>query len=97
MLVGIVPPNIRSDVYARMETTNQMDQEDHSLFDHIPARSRLKSRKEFMTSVKPSYLVSSNEESAKGYDSPWLTWLCQNRLRTGYAYSKRTEEEMGLL
>ena len=81
MLVGSVPPNIRSDVYARMERTKQMEQEAHSLFGHIPARIRLKSRKDFMTSLKPSYLVGSNEESAKGYDSPWLTRLCLNKIR----------------
>ena len=73
-----------------------MEQETHSLFGHIPARSRLKSRKHFLTSVnhltsrQKSYDVTSsregqgtsrdwawlnlNEEPAKGYDSPWLTW-----------------------
>ena len=35
-------------------TTKQMEQETHSLFGHIPARSHLKSRKDFLTSVKPS-------------------------------------------
>ena len=32
-----------------------MEQETHFLFGHIPARSRLKSRKDFLTSVKPTY------------------------------------------
>ena len=31
---------------------------------------------------------TSNKESVKGYDSPWLTWWCLNRLRTGYICSK---------
>ena len=36
----------------------QMEHETHSLFGHIPARSRLKSRKDFLTSVKPSYFLA---------------------------------------
>ena len=55
LLVGIEPPDIRRDVSARMEQTKQMEQEIHSLFGHILARSGLKLRKDFMTSVKPSY------------------------------------------
>ena len=52
--MGIVAPNIRRDVYAKMEITKQMEQETHTLFGRIPARSRLKSRN-FLTSVKPLY------------------------------------------
>ena len=55
LLAGIAPPDIKRDVCARMERNKQMEQETHSLFGHIPARIRLKSRKDFMTSVKPSY------------------------------------------
>ena len=43
--------DIREDVCARMEITNQMEQEVNSLFGHIPARRRLKSRKSFMAKV----------------------------------------------
>ena len=43
LLAGIAPPDIRRDVCARMERTKHMEQETHSLFGHIPARSRLKS------------------------------------------------------
>ena len=57
LLAGIAPPDIRRDVCATMKRTKQMEQETHSLFGHIPARSRLKSRKDFLTSVKPSYLI----------------------------------------
>ena len=55
LLAGIAPPDIRRDVCARMERTKQMEEETHSLFGHITAKSRLKSRKDFLTSVKPSY------------------------------------------
>ena len=55
LLAGIAPPDIRRDVCARMKRTKQMEQETHSLFCHIPAGSRRKSRKDFLTSVKPSY------------------------------------------
>ena len=37
LLAGIVPPDIRRDVCARMERTKQIEQETHSLFCHIPA------------------------------------------------------------
>ena len=55
LLAVNVPPNIRRAVYARMERTQPMKQETHSLVDHILARSHLKSRKDIMTSfsVKP--------------------------------------------
>ena len=56
LLTGIAPPDIRRYVCARMEQTKQMEQEANSLFGHIPARSRMKSRKDFLTSVKPSYV-----------------------------------------
>ena len=58
MLAGIAPPDIRRYVYGRMERMKQMEQETHSLFGHIQARSRLKSRKDFLTSVKPSYFLA---------------------------------------
>ena len=112
-----MPPDIRRDVCARMERTKQLEEETHSLFGHIPARSRLKSRKDFLTSVKPSYfstkvvrcnewqrrsrdksrlgMVNLNEEPAKDYDSPWLTWRCINRLRTGYTCSKEQRKKWG--
>ena len=117
LLAGIASPDIRRDVCARMERTKQMEQESHSLFGHIPARSRLKSMKDFLTSVNPSYfpakvvrcnewqrragdksrlgMVNLNEEPAKGYESPWLTWRCLNRLRTGYICSKEQRKKWG--
>ena len=55
LVAGFAPPDIRKGVCAIMERAKQMEQETHSLFGHIPARSRLKSRKDFLTSVKPSY------------------------------------------
>ena len=56
LLAGIAPPDIRRDVCARMERTKQIEQETHSLFGHIQRHilCRLKSRKDFLTSVKPS-------------------------------------------
>ena len=57
LLAGIVPSIIRSDVYARKETAKWMEHEAPSLIGHNPARSRLKSRNEFLTSIKPSYFL----------------------------------------
>ena len=33
-------------------------------------------------------IINFHEELAKGYDSPWTTWRCVNRLRTGYTCRK---------
>ena len=72
LLAEIAPPDIRIDVCARMERAKQMEQETHSLFGHIPARSRLKSRKDFLTSGKPSYfsakVVRCNEWRRRSRD-----------------------------
>ena len=38
-----------------------------------------------------------NEEPAKGCDSPWLTWLCLNRFRSGYTCSKEQRKKWGIL
>ena len=32
--------------------------------------------------------INLHEELVKGYDSPWTTWRCLNRLGTGYTCSK---------
>ena len=62
-----MPPNTRRDVYARIERTKQMEQETHSLFGHIPVKSHLKSRKDFLTSVKSSYFPpKATAEDIKG-------------------------------
>ena len=53
LLAGIAPPEIRRSVCARVERTKQVERETHSLFGHIPARRRLKSRRSFLTSVQP--------------------------------------------
>ena len=83
LLVGIVPPNIRRYVGARIERIKQMEQGTHSLFGHIPARSRLKSRKDFLTSVKPSYLLSKvvrcNEWQRRSRDKSRLGMINLNK------------------
>ena len=38
-------------------------------------------------------IINLHEELAKGYDSPWTTWSCLNRLRTGYTCSKAQRKE----
>ena len=82
LLAGIAPPDIRGDVCARMERTKQMEQETHSLFGHIPAKSRLKSRKVFLTSGKPSYIpvkvVRCNEWQRRSRDKSRLDMVNLN-------------------
>ena len=93
------------------------DRETHSLFGHIQAISRLKSRRSFLTSVQQVHfpakvvrvndwkrrleektqadLVNLYEDLATGHDSPWLNWICLNRLRTGYTCSKEQRKKWG--
>ena len=66
LLVGIAHPYIRRDVFARIETTKQMEQETHFLLGHISARCRLNSRKDFLISVKPSYFPKKSYEATSG-------------------------------
>ena len=53
LLAEIAPTEIRRRVCARVERPKQVERETHSLFGHTPARSRLKSRRSFLTSVQP--------------------------------------------
>ena len=54
LLAGIVPPDIRRDVCARVEKTKQETNEAHSLYGQNPAERRLESRNCFLRSVKPA-------------------------------------------
>ena len=110
LLSGITPPAIRRDVGARMERQKQTTRETHSLFVHISATRRPKSRHCFLSSVQLANfqakvtrciewrkrlrnkshidIINLHVKLAKGYDSPWTTWRCLNRRRTGYHCSK---------
>ena len=48
-VAGIAPPDIRRDTSARTEKFKQEIDERHPLYGHVPATSRLKPRKSFMT------------------------------------------------
>ena len=37
--------------------------------------------------------VNLDESLARGHDSPWTTWRCLNRLRTGYTCSKEQQKK----
>ena len=80
----------------------QIEQEAPSLCGNIPARSRLKSRKDCLTSVNPSYFppkaVLCNDRGDQ--------WTMKNQLRamtvprshvTGYNCSKEQGKKVGLL
>ena len=66
LLAGIAPPEIRRSVCARVERTKQVERETHSLFGHTPARSSLKSRRSFLTSVQPIHFPAKVVESTNG-------------------------------
>ena len=80
LLAGIALPDTRRVVCAQMEQTNQIEQETYSLFGHIPSIIRLKSRKDFRTSVKSSYFPANvvhnwawsarMKNQSMGYDCP---------------------------
>ena len=79
-----MPPDIRRDVCARMERSKQIEQETHSLFGHIPARSHMKSRKDFLTIVKPSCFpakdVRCNEWQMRSRDKSRLGMVNLNEV-----------------
>ena len=41
-------------------------------------------------------IINLHKELAKGYDCPWTTWSCLNRLRTGYTRSKAQRKKWKL-
>ena len=95
LLTGIAPPDIRRDVCARIERTKQMEKETHSLFGHIPARCRLKSRKYLLTCVKSSYfpvkVVRCNEWHRSSRDKSRLGMVNLNEEPAkGYDSSRLT-------
>ncbi|KAI0239735.1 putative RNA-directed DNA polymerase from transposon BS [Lamellibrachia satsuma] len=53
LLAGIAPHQIRRTVASRMERSRLTTDTRHQLFNHMPAASRLKSRKSFMHTVTP--------------------------------------------
>ena len=54
ILSGIAPPEIRRTAASSRERHRQLTDERHPLFGHVPAMSRLKSRKSFLNAVNPS-------------------------------------------
>ncbi|KAJ8333798.1 hypothetical protein SKAU_G00411170 [Synaphobranchus kaupii] len=53
ILAGIAPPDIRRAVASMTEQRRQATDERHALHGHVPAPSRLKSQRSFMTSTTP--------------------------------------------
>ena len=39
-------------------------------------------------------IINLHEVMAKGYDRPWTTWKCLNRLRTGVHLQQDTKKEV---
>ena len=114
LLARNAPPDIRSDVCARVEKTKQDTNEAHSLYGKNQAERRLKSSNCFLRSVMPADFppkvircsawlrrlqtiphratVNLDESLAKGFDRPWTTWKCLNRLRTGFTCNKEQRQ-----
>ena len=69
-LAGIAPPEIRRDTTTRLEKFKQEIDPRHPLFEHVPASTRLKSRKSFMTneSLNPQSAHNHKIESWTGWD-----------------------------
>ncbi|KAJ8385114.1 hypothetical protein AAFF_G00192550 [Aldrovandia affinis] len=64
ILAGIAPPDIRRAVASRTEWRRQTTDERHPLHGHVPAPSRLKSRKSFLTSTAPLETTPSEARPA---------------------------------
>ena len=57
ILSGIAPPGIRREAASSKERHRQSTDERHPLYGHEPTRSRLRSRKSFVSTVDPSAKV----------------------------------------
>ena len=97
LLVGIAPPDLGRDVCARVEKKKQKTSVSHSLYGQNPTESRLKSRRCFLSSVRPAdfHPMVFTESLARGHTSQWKTWRCLNRLRTGVTCSKEQRRKCG--
>ena len=62
ILAGIAPPEIRRQAASKKERQQQSIDQRHPLFGHVPAKSRLKSRKSFLKSVPPLGTPSTSSE-----------------------------------
>lgn len=62
ILAGIAPPEIRRNAASKKERQQQSTDQRHPLFGHVPAKSRLKSRKSFLKSVPPLGTPSTSSE-----------------------------------
>ncbi|KAI4806603.1 hypothetical protein KUCAC02_017421, partial [Chaenocephalus aceratus] len=62
ILASIAPPEIRRNAASKKERQQQSTDQRHLLFGHVPAKSRLKSRKSFLKSVPPLGTPSINSE-----------------------------------
>ena len=69
LLSQIAPPDIRRNVYVRVERNIQIRKEIHSLFPYIPATTRLKSRRCLLTSVHPVQFPPTVVRRNAGYKS----------------------------
>ena len=53
LLAGIAPPDVRRNIASKVERLKQICDNNHPLFGHFAAKTRLKSRKSFLTHVQP--------------------------------------------
>ena len=101
LLTGMAPPEIRRSVCAGVERTKQVERETHSLFGHTPARSSLKSRRSFLTSVQPVHfpakVVRVNEWKRRLEEKEHAGLINLYILRTGYTCSKEQRKKWGYL
>ena len=84
LLYGIAPPHIRGKVSSQMEKTKQENNPLHSLYDHKPAKKRLKSRHSFLHST----------ESLNGTAHNWRMTLWTNHLQVMHKLSSSPKESL---
>ena len=70
-LAGIAPPHIRRATAAKLHKYKQETDPRHVLYDHTQIKSRLKSRKSFMTeeSIDPNYAATFRVSMWKEWDN----------------------------
>ena len=111
LLVGISPPCIRRGVCATMKNTKQETNEATLYGQHPAERSLKSMNcylccvkpptviwcNEWFRSLQTLHKVSVNlsESLTRGYDGLCITWMCLNRLCTGFICSKEQTRKWG--
>jgi hypothetical protein len=95
-LSGINSPETRRKHHTLKEKARQNTDTRHPLHDYQPVTTRLKSRSSFMRVPLPDSYETPTASLPIGYNLPWKSWQCLNRLRSGMGRSGSNMVKWGL-